>query len=123
MDDLAAARVRQPKQKELGCTGPCGCTAQAAIFVDRLLENESEVKALVSGIEGFKAYYLIRTADGTASISVYETEDGAAESNRAAAAWIKEHCRTSRAARRKSLPARSSSAARPETRAGCAKHL
>ncbi|MDP9283793.1 MAG: hypothetical protein M3P41_02370 [Actinomycetota bacterium] len=59
-------------------------------LVDRLLENESEVKGVVSGIEGFKAYYLIRTADGTASISVYETEDGAAESNKAAAAWIKE---------------------------------
>ena len=33
---------------------------------------------------------MIKTRDGAVSISVYETEDGAEESNKAAAAWIKE---------------------------------
>jgi len=60
-------------------------------LADALVENESEVKSLVSGIDGFKAYYLVRTADGAASISVYENEAGAAESNSAAAAWIREN--------------------------------
>jgi hypothetical protein len=60
-------------------------------LADALLENESEVKRIVSAIDGFKAYYLIRTADGTTSISVYENEVGAEESNRVAAAWIAEN--------------------------------
>jgi heme-degrading monooxygenase HmoA len=57
-------------------------------LADALVNNESDVKRLVSEIDGFKAYYLIRTADGAASVSVYENEAGAEESNRAAAAWI-----------------------------------
>jgi heme-degrading monooxygenase HmoA len=60
-------------------------------FADALVEHESDVKALISGIQGFQAYYLIKTADGTASVSVYESQDGAEESNRAAAAWIVEN--------------------------------
>ena len=60
-------------------------------LADSLIENESEVKRILSEIDGFKAYYLIRTADGTTSVSVYENETGAAESNRAAAAWIGEN--------------------------------
>ena len=46
---------------------------------------------MVSGIDGFKAYYLVRTADGTVSVSVYDNEAGANESNSAAANWIREN--------------------------------
>ena len=60
-------------------------------LADALLENESDVKQLISTIDGFRAYYLVRTADGTTSISVFENEAGAAESNRVAAAWIAEN--------------------------------
>jgi heme-degrading monooxygenase HmoA len=60
-------------------------------FADALVERESDVKALISGIQGFQAYYLIKTPDGTASVSVYESQDGAEESNRVAAAWIVEN--------------------------------
>lgn len=60
-------------------------------LADALVENESEVRRIVSGIEGFHAYYLVKTADGAASVSVYENESGSEESNRAAAAWIKEN--------------------------------
>jgi len=35
--------------------------------------------------------YLVRTADGTVSISVYDNEAGANESTRAAANWIREN--------------------------------
>lgn len=59
-------------------------------LADRLVEHESEVRSLLSAIDGFKAYYLIKTATGTASVSVYESEAGASESNAAAAAWIAE---------------------------------
>ncbi|MCP9485119.1 MAG: hypothetical protein MSC30_04615 [Gaiellaceae bacterium MAG52_C11] len=60
-------------------------------LADALIDNESEVKRIISEIDGFKAYYLVRTADGTASISVYEDEAGTEESNRVAAAWIAEN--------------------------------
>jgi heme-degrading monooxygenase HmoA len=60
-------------------------------LADALVERESDVKALISGIDGFEAYYLVKTADGTASVSVYQSQDGAEESNRVAAAWITEN--------------------------------
>jgi len=60
-------------------------------FADALVENQDAVRSLISQIDGFKAYYLLKTADGTASISVYEDEAGATESTRAAAAWIAEN--------------------------------
>jgi hypothetical protein len=40
---------------------------------------------------GFKAYYLLKTGDGTPTISVFDDRAGAEESNRAAAAWIAEN--------------------------------
>jgi hypothetical protein len=61
-------------------------------LVDALVENESEVKRLLTDIDGFRAYYLVRTGDGDAmSISVYDNERGGEESSRAAAAWLGEN--------------------------------
>jgi heme-degrading monooxygenase HmoA len=60
-------------------------------FADALVENQDAVRRIISEIDGFRAYYLLKTADGTASVSVYEDEAGASESTRAAAAWIAEN--------------------------------
>lgn len=61
-------------------------------LVDALVEHESDVKELITGIGGFKAYYLIRTADGEAtSISVYDDQGGTEQSSSAAADWIHEN--------------------------------
>jgi uncharacterized hydantoinase/oxoprolinase family protein len=60
-------------------------------LADALVSHEADVKSLITGIDGFKAYYLVRTADGTVSISVYDNEAGANESNSAAANWIREN--------------------------------
>jgi hypothetical protein len=60
-------------------------------LADALVSNEADVKSLISGIDGFKAYYLVRTADGAVSISVYDNEAGANESTTAAAKWIREN--------------------------------
>jgi hypothetical protein len=60
-------------------------------LADALVSHEADVKSLISGIDGFKAYYLIRTADGAVSISVYDNEAGANESTTAAANWIREN--------------------------------
>jgi len=60
-------------------------------LVDALVSHEADVKSLINGIDGFRAYYLVRTADGTVSISVYDNEAGANESNSAAVNWIREN--------------------------------
>ncbi|HEY2556619.1 MAG TPA: hypothetical protein VGI08_05895 [Diaminobutyricibacter sp.] len=61
-------------------------------LVDALVENESEVRDLLTGIDGFHAYYMVRTADGGAlSISVYADAAGADASNAAAAGWVGEN--------------------------------
>ena len=60
-------------------------------LADALLENESEVKRLITGIDGFRAYYLIRTDDGAVSVSVYDDKSGADESTRVAGEWLREN--------------------------------
>ena len=60
-------------------------------LADALVENESEVKRIIREIDGFRAYYLVRTGDGAASVSLFDDEAGAEESNKVAAAWIREN--------------------------------
>jgi heme-degrading monooxygenase HmoA len=60
-------------------------------LADALVARQDDVTSLVGGIDGFKAYYLVRTADGAVSVSVYEDEAGANESTAAAAQWIREN--------------------------------
>ena len=62
----------------------------AAELADALVGKGADVKQLISEIAGFKAYYLVRTAEGAVSVSVYEDQAGAEESTRAAAAFIRE---------------------------------
>jgi len=60
-------------------------------LADALVENESEVKRLIGDIDGFQAYYLVRTADGAASVSVYDDQAGATASDEAARSWVSEN--------------------------------
>ncbi|HEX3224510.1 MAG TPA: hypothetical protein VHQ89_00295 [Gaiellaceae bacterium] len=60
-------------------------------LADALAEREEDVRQLISGIEGFKAYYLLKLAEGTSTISVFENREGAEESSRVAAAWLAEN--------------------------------
>ena len=60
-------------------------------LADALVGRADDVKTLISEIDGFKAYYLIRTADGAVSVSVYENEAGSSASTQAAATWIREN--------------------------------
>jgi heme-degrading monooxygenase HmoA len=62
-----------------------------SVLADALVENEAAVKSLITGIEGFQAYYLVRTGDGAVSVSVFADEAGATESTAAAAGWIREN--------------------------------
>jgi hypothetical protein len=66
--------------------------AGGSALIDAILKSEDEVKDLMGGIDGFQAYYMLRTADGDAiSISVFDDQAGAEESTRAAAAWVREN--------------------------------
>jgi hypothetical protein len=61
-------------------------------LVAGLVANEGEIRDLLTGIEGFHAYYMVSTRDGGAiSISVYEDAAGADASNAAAAGWVREN--------------------------------
>jgi hypothetical protein len=60
-------------------------------LIDELVGRRKDVEALIREVDGFVAYYLIRTAGGDASISVFENEAGTTESTKQAAAFIKEN--------------------------------
>jgi hypothetical protein len=61
-------------------------------LVDALVAKKQEVRDLLAGIDGFRAYYILRTPDGGAmSISVYDDASGADASNAAAAGWIRDN--------------------------------
>ena len=57
-------------------------------FADALVDHENDVRQVITQIDGFRAYYLLRTSDGAATISVFDDQSGAEESTRAAAAWV-----------------------------------
>jgi hypothetical protein len=61
--------------------------------VDELMRRVKEgFVPIISQGTGFMAYYAINAGDGVvASISVFETQAGAEESNRMAADWVKQN--------------------------------
>jgi hypothetical protein len=60
-------------------------------LAETLAEHTDEIRQVIGGINGFKAYYLVKIAEGTTSISIFEDQAGAEESSRAAAAWLAEN--------------------------------
>jgi hypothetical protein len=60
-------------------------------FTDALVEHADELRPTLVEIDGFRAYYLVRTDDGVTSVSVYDGRAGAEGSTRVAAAWVAEN--------------------------------
>ena len=60
-------------------------------LADTLAERTEDIRQVIGSINGFKAYYVLKIAEGTTTISVFEDQAGADESNRAAAAWLAEN--------------------------------
>jgi hypothetical protein len=60
-------------------------------LADQLAARSDEVKDVIEPIEGFRAYYVVRAADGATSITVCEDQAGVEESNRRAAEWIQQN--------------------------------
>ncbi len=64
---------------------------EASDIVDQLRQHATRLRGLMSGIEGFVAYYLIDSGDGSVvTVSVFADRAGAEESTRAAAKLIGE---------------------------------
>ena len=61
-------------------------------LADALVGRADDVRRIISEIDGFRAYYLVRGGDGEAtSISVFDDAGGGEEPSRAAAAWLREN--------------------------------
>jgi heme-degrading monooxygenase HmoA len=60
----------------------------AAGLADALAARADDIRGVIAQIEGFRAYYLVRTEDGAVSVSVYDTEAGAQASVKAAADYL-----------------------------------
>jgi len=62
-----------------------------APLADALVANQDAIRELLSGIDGFRAYYIVRDGDGATTVSVYDSQAGAEESTRVAAEWVGEN--------------------------------
>jgi hypothetical protein len=60
-------------------------------LAEALSAREDELKDVIGAIEGFRAYYLVKLAEGTATVSVFDSKEGADASTAAAAAWLSEN--------------------------------
>jgi hypothetical protein len=61
-------------------------------LVDALSGRENDVRQLIQEIQGFRAYYLIRSSDGElVTVSVFDDASGGEESTRRAGDWIREN--------------------------------
>jgi hypothetical protein len=49
-------------------------------LADTLAEHEDDIRQVITGINGFKAYYLVKGGDGTTSVSVFDDQAGALKS-------------------------------------------
>jgi hypothetical protein len=57
----------------------------------RLQERGDDVRSIIAGIDGFRAYYLVRADAGTISVSIFDDESSTKASNDAAASWLREN--------------------------------
>lgn len=60
-------------------------------LADALVANENVVKEIIGSVDWVEAYYLVRTDDGTVSVTVCDSQAAAEETNRAAASWVREN--------------------------------
>ena len=61
----------------------------AMSLFDELARREQDVREVIQGTPGFVSYYLVRSADGGATITVCQDQAGTAESTRRAADWVR----------------------------------
>jgi hypothetical protein len=64
---------------------------QGSTLSDALAQRTDEVEELLRGVPGFVAYYGLRTPEGFCSVTICDDQAGTQESNKRAAAWVKEN--------------------------------
>ena len=58
-------------------------------LADALTERREDIREILTGVPGFRAYYALRSGDGTvATITVCDDQAGTTESTRRAAEWV-----------------------------------
>ena len=62
----------------------------APLMTDELVKRQDEIQTVLRPVQGFHAYYLLKTTDGAVSMTVCENQAGVDESNRVAATWLKD---------------------------------
>ncbi len=63
---------------------------ETAAIIDRV--KQGDINERIGGIPGFIAYYMLDCGGGTvATVSVFEDQAGADQSNAVAAEWVKEN--------------------------------
>ena len=63
----------------------------ATALFDELARREQDVRDVIQGTPGFVAYYMVRSGDGGASITICQDQAGTAESSRRAADWVRQN--------------------------------
>jgi len=64
--------------------------AEASALADVMVQRDQEVRDLISTVPGFRAYYGARTGGGgVATVTVCDKKEGADESVRRAAEWVR----------------------------------
>ena len=58
---------------------------------DLVKQNEASLREAMSGVPGLRGYYLMEGNGEVASVTVCDNKAGLEESNKRAAAWVKEH--------------------------------
>ena len=64
----------------------------ASQLADALVQRRQEVEKILTGVPGFRAYYALRSGDGTvATFTVCDDQVGTQESTRRAADWLRQN--------------------------------
>lgn len=63
--------------------------AGAPTLADELKKRNADIQKEIGSVKGFNAYYLVKTTDGAASITVCEDRGGCEESTKRAANWLR----------------------------------
>ncbi|MGL6278135.1 MAG: hypothetical protein ACRC50_01085 [Gaiella sp.] len=58
-------------------------------LADHLADHADAIRAVIGEVPGVQAYYLVRTEQGTVSVTVCDDEEGTAASSRVAAEFIR----------------------------------
>lgn len=63
-------------------------------LMDTIVQGHEDVERVIKGTPGFVAYYLIKSGDGGATVTVCEDKAGTTESSRRAREWIVQNAPT-----------------------------